>query len=122
MTTTNFPPRLPMPAPGTQTSDRWGNVISTRPLPVPVAQPSQPSAPTSDRWGHVISAPVTTPVTKPSISSMPPVKPQPAPGTQTSDRWGNVISTRLVPAPFTPVPASPSAPTSDRWGHVIDWK
>lgn len=52
----NMPPVKPQPPAGTQTSDRYGNVISTRPLPAPEVPPSTP-APTSDRWGNIISKP-----------------------------------------------------------------
>ncbi|MFP2910773.1 hypothetical protein ACLESD_38200 [Pyxidicoccus sp. 3LFB2] len=51
----NMPPVMTHPAPGTQTSDRYGHVISTRPAPRPEAPPSTgPKAPTSDRYGHII--------------------------------------------------------------------
>lgn len=54
----NMPPMMRHPAPGTQTCDRYGNVISTRqdlkPQP-PVF--TGPRAPTSDRYGHVIDGP-----------------------------------------------------------------
>lgn len=53
----NMPPAIHHPPAGTQTSDRYGNVISTRPAPPPPAAPSAPSAPTCDRWGNIISAP-----------------------------------------------------------------
>jgi hypothetical protein len=46
----------PNPPAGTLTSDRYGNVIATRPVPAPV-QPGPVTAPTSDRWGNVISTP-----------------------------------------------------------------
>jgi hypothetical protein len=43
------------PAPGTQTSDRYGNVISTRPAAKPQPPVSTaPWAPTSDRYGNII--------------------------------------------------------------------
>lgn len=51
----NMPPMMRHPPPGTQTCDRYGNVISTRPETKP--QPpvfTGPRAPTSDRYGHVI--------------------------------------------------------------------
>lgn len=54
----NLPPVIQHPAPGTQTSDRYGNVISTRPAPSTTPAPSAPSAPTCDRYGNIISAPV----------------------------------------------------------------
>jgi hypothetical protein len=51
----SMPPVKPQPAPGTQTSDRYGNVVSTRPAPQPETPPSSGTkAPTSDRYGHVI--------------------------------------------------------------------
>lgn len=53
----NMPPVMPQPAPGTQTCDRYGNVISTRPTPAPEAPPAAPAAPTCDRYGEIISAP-----------------------------------------------------------------
>lgn len=52
----NMPPVSAQPAAGTQTSDRYGNVISTRPAPAPEVPVSAP-APTSDRWGHILSTP-----------------------------------------------------------------
>lgn len=59
----NLPPTRPMPPAGTQTSNRWGTVISTRPLPAPAKPVTNPSgAPTCDRWGNIISTPVNTPV------------------------------------------------------------
>ena len=42
------------------TSDRYRNVISTRPTPPPFVPPSTSTAPTSDRWGNIISAPTNT--------------------------------------------------------------
>ena len=53
----NMPPMPPRPPAGTQTSDKFGNVISTRPVPAPEVPPAGPLAPTSDAWGHVISTP-----------------------------------------------------------------
>ncbi len=51
----NMPPVKTQPAPGTQTSDRYGNVVSTRPAPSTQPPPSTgPKAPTSDRYGHII--------------------------------------------------------------------
>lgn len=53
----NMPPVRPGPAPGTATSDRWGNVISVDPVkPKPVEiDPNPNRAPTSDRWGNIIA-------------------------------------------------------------------
>lgn len=52
----NMPPLKTHPAPGTQTSDRYGNVLSTRPAPKPETPRSTgPMAPTSDRYGYVIN-------------------------------------------------------------------
>ncbi|MBX7097923.1 MAG: hypothetical protein K1X89_09435 [Myxococcaceae bacterium] len=53
----SMPPMPKQPEPGTQTSDRYGNVIATRPAPAPERPPAGPPAPTSDRWGHVIAPP-----------------------------------------------------------------
>lgn len=53
----NMPPVIHHPPAGTQTSDQYGNVISTRPAPAPQQPSSTPTAPTCDRWGNIISAP-----------------------------------------------------------------
>jgi len=136
----------PRPAAGTQTSDRYGNVISTRPAPTPSRPPAGPAAPTSDRWGHVVDRPVNTiPIAQPGpVNTVPPpvvVRPPPVaideagpvttvppavvaqPPVNTVPLPGNLPLVRPQPAP-TPSrpPAGPAAPTSDRWGHVIDWK
>jgi len=51
----NMPPVKTQPAPGTQTSDRYGNVVSTRPAPKPETPLApDPKALTSDRYGHII--------------------------------------------------------------------
>ena len=52
-----MPPMPPRNPPGTETSDAYGHVISTRPVPAPEVRPPAPAAPTSDRYGHVISTP-----------------------------------------------------------------
>ena len=53
----SMPPMPPRKPAGTETSDAFGHVISTRPLPAPETRPAVPPAPTSDAWGHVISTP-----------------------------------------------------------------
>ena len=56
--TSSMPPVPPRKPAGTETSDAYGHVISTRPLPASgPAHPAGPAAPTSDAWGHVISTP-----------------------------------------------------------------
>ncbi len=51
----NMPPMKTQPAPGTQTSDRYGNVVSTCPAPKPETPLApNPDALTSDRYGHII--------------------------------------------------------------------
>lgn len=57
MSKSSMPPALPKFVPGTLTSDRYGNVVSTRPAPKLEPVKSASTAPTSDRWGHVISTP-----------------------------------------------------------------
>ena len=109
-----MPPAPARPA-GPQTSDRWGNVISTSPAqpPAPTA-PVTPAAPTSDRFGHVISTPAGAPASHPLPpgaqhgSGMPPVPARPT-GAQTSDRWGHVIST---------APATPATPRQRSAGEI----
>src|SRR3954463_8278391 len=53
----SMPPMPPRAPAGTQTSDAYGHVISTRPVPAPSLPPAGPKAPTSDAYGHVISVP-----------------------------------------------------------------
>lgn len=53
----SMPPMPPRKPAGTETSDAYGHVISTRPVPAPEVRPAGPLAPTSDAWGHVISKP-----------------------------------------------------------------
>lgn len=52
-----MPPVPKHAAPGTETSDRYGNVVSTRPAPAPSKPPPAAPAPTSDRHGNIISKP-----------------------------------------------------------------
>lgn len=60
----NMPPVKPMPEYGTMTSNRWGQVISTRPLPAPQQPTTNASgAPTCDRWGNIISGQPARPTT-----------------------------------------------------------
>lgn len=96
--TGNLPPVAPRPAAGTQTSDRYGNGVSTRPEPTPYRPPATvPPAPTSDRWGHVIDGPVNTiPVAAP-VNTIPPP----------------VVRVR---------PAGPVNTIPPPVGNIIDWK
>lgn len=56
--TGNMPPVIQHPAPGTQTSNEFGRVISTRPSASPSAPPPSGNlAPTCDRYGNIISVP-----------------------------------------------------------------
>ena len=53
----NMPPVKPQAPAGTETCDRYGNVIGHRPASPPEQPPAGPRAPTCDRWGHVRSTP-----------------------------------------------------------------
>lgn len=51
----NMPPMMNWPPPGTQTCNRYGHVIATQVTPRPQAPVSTgPWAPTSNRYGQII--------------------------------------------------------------------
>lgn len=81
----NMPPVKPQPPAGTQTSDRYGNVISTRPLPPPEQHESHTTAPTCDRYGNIIATPAP-------VELNPAAKPAtPAPATNAAVESGNTV-------------------------------